>query len=131
FACVTTRLGGSSAAPWDSCNLGLHVGDDSVAVEANRKRLQAELERLCGSTDLRLQWLQQVHGTRVFCVESARPVPPPEADAAYTQRSGIACAVLTADCLPVLFCSMDGKELAVAHAGWRGMVDGVLEQTVA
>lgn len=131
FACVTTRLGGSSTAPWDSCNLGLHVGDDSAAVEANRKRLQAELEQRCSSTGLRLQWLQQVHGTRVLCVETATPVPPPEADAAYTRASGIACAVLTADCLPVLFCSADGKELAVAHAGWRGLVGGVLERTLA
>jgi YfiH family protein len=131
FAGVTTRSGGSSVAPWDSFNLGTHVEDNPAAVQANRAALQALLQQRSGCSELSLQWLQQVHGCTVH--EAALPLPaqPPQADAVYTQQPGIVCAVLTADCLPVLFAAADGSEVAVAHAGWRGLVDGVLEQTVA
>ncbi len=122
-ALSTTRVGGASHAPFASFNLGHHVGDNPAAVDANRAILAAKLPD--GS---RVQWLQQVHGTRV--VEAAGGDHYPEADASYTRRQGIACAVLTADCLPVLFCNRAGTVVAAAHAGWRGLADGVLESTV-
>jgi YfiH family protein len=132
FACVTTRLDGCSQSPWDTFNLGSHVGDAAAAVEQNRALLEALLRKHTGLHQVPVQWLQQVHGTGVLSLPcSVLAEPAPEADAIYTQASGIACAVLTADCLPVLFCSDDGGEIAVAHAGWRGLVQGVLEQTLA
>lgn len=118
----TTRHGGVSAAPYASLNLGDHVGDDPVAVAENRRRLRAHLpaEPL---------WLRQVHGTT--CIDAAITTTGSEADAAFTHQPGTVCAVLTADCLPVLFCDVAGTVVAAAHAGWRGLAAGVLEQTVA
>lgn len=118
---MTTRVGGVSQAPWTSFNLGGHVGDDPVHVVANRARLRRQLPAEPG-------WLRQVHGARV--VELGR-APDPEADAAFTRVPGQVCAVLTADCLPVLFCDRAGSVVAAAHAGWRGLAAGVLEATVA
>lgn len=118
--CVTTRAGGVSKAPWDSFNLATHVGDDAAAVAANRDRLQQAL-------GCQPAWLQQTHSTLVV---PADPQQLPEADASWTDQPGIACAVLTADCLPVLFCDREGTRVAAAHAGWRGLADGILEQTV-
>jgi len=97
---------------------------------ANRRLLQAELARETGNVDTGLQWVQQEHGILVHEARLSNPVTP-EADAIYCREQGLACGVLTADCLPVLFCSMDGSEIAVAHAGWRGLAAGVLEQTLA
>lgn len=123
-AVVTTRAGGVSAAPFDTMNLGFHVGDDPVAVARNRALLLAALG-LRGHP----QWLNQVHGTRV---ERARADSGElEADAAWTDEPGVACAIMTADCLPVLFCTRDGSRVAAAHAGWRGLLNGVLENTLA
>lgn len=119
-ACVTTRKGGVSAAPFDSFNLGDHVGDEPEAVAENRRRLQSSLG--CEPA-----WLRQVHGVTVV---PADPALTPEGDASWTGRSGIACAILTADCLPVLFCDRAGTRVAAAHAGWRGLADGVLEATL-
>ena len=131
FACVTTRQGGCSKPPCDSFNLGTHVGDCADAVALNRTHLQALLQHHTGLAQVPVQWLQQVHGTEVFEVADAAGVLiPPVADAVYTRTGGIACAVLTADCLPVLFCTDDGTEVAVAHAGWRGLLNGVLERSV-
>lgn len=118
---MTTRVGGVSQAPWTSFNLGDHVGDDAAHVAANRARLRRHMPAEPG-------WLRQVHGARV--VELGRE-PNPEADASFTRASGQVCAVLTADCLPVLFCDRAGSVVAAAHAGWRGLADGVLEATVA
>lgn len=118
--CVTTRAGGLSKAPWDSFNLATHVGDDAAAVAANRELLQQQLG--CQPT-----WLQQTHSTRVV---QADPQQLADADASWTDQPGIACAVLTADCLPVLLCDRAGTRVAAAHAGWRGLADGILEQTV-
>jgi hypothetical protein len=101
-----------------------HVGDAAPAVAANRLRLQQHL----GLPD-ELYWLQQVHGTRV--VDAADGIVNAEADAIIARSTGRVCAVLTADCLPVLFCDRAGNEVAAAHAGWRGLAAGVLEQTVA
>ena len=118
---MTTRSGGSSQAPWTSLNLGDHVGDDPLNVTANRARLRRQLPAGPG-------WLRQVHSARV--VELGRE-PNPEADASFTRESGQVCAVLTADCLPVLLCDRAGSVVAAAHAGWRGLAGGVLEATVA
>lgn len=123
-ALATTRQGGHSAAPFASFNLGDHVGDDGSAVAANRQLLADALPQ--GAS---VSWLSQVHGTAV--VEARRDGPPPVADAQWSRTQGIACAVLTADCLPVLLCSAAGDVVAAAHAGWRGLLAGVLEATVA
>jgi hypothetical protein len=130
-AFVTTRSGGHSTGPWSSFNLGGHVGDAPEAVAANRRELLVQLSREAGVTLEAIQWVQQVHGTSVFRAEAAVRLPPPQADAICTSASGLVLGVLTADCLPVLFCTADGSEIAVAHAGWRGLLAGVLEATLA
>lgn len=121
----STRRGGVSQAPWDSLNLGAHVGDELQHVQMNRQRLLefADLPSMP-------QWLEQVHGTEVLTLDWKVPSSL-RADAAYTCTPGVVCAVMTADCLPVLFCSRDGREVAAAHAGWRGLCDGVLEATIS
>jgi len=119
-ACVTTRAGGVSLAPFDSLNLGDHVEDSPVAVAENRLRLTRAL-------NCQPAWLRQVHG---IAVAEADPAVVAEADASWTATPGIACAVLTADCLPALFCDRAGTRVAAAHAGWRGLVGGVLEATL-
>lgn len=124
-ACSTTRAGGISVAPWDSLNLGAHVGDKPEAVAANRQRL-VEL----ASLPTMPVWLDQVHGTDVVRLTDAFDRPP-QADAVWSNHAAMPCAVMTADCLPVLFCSYDGTEVAAAHAGWRGLCAGVLENTLA
>ncbi|GGK01037.1 peptidoglycan editing factor PgeF [Pseudomonas matsuisoli] len=120
-ACVTTRSGGFSLPPFDSLNLGAHVGDDPQAVARNRLHLSESLR--CQPT-----WLDQVHGTTV--VES-NPLQVLEGDASWSSTPGVAALVMTADCLPVLFCDRAGTRVAAAHAGWRGLANGVLEATVA
>ncbi|MBB3227584.1 hypothetical protein FHW69_002207 [Luteibacter sp. Sphag1AF] len=123
-AVVTTRQGpGVSVEPFDRLNLGSRCGDDPVAVAANREGLVAALG-LPGAP----YWLRQVHGTTVASASSDGPEP--EADAAVAEGSGTALAILTADCLPVLFCSPDASRIGAAHAGWRGLLAGVLENTV-
>lgn len=131
-AFLTTRGAGPGEDPYGAFNLAQHVGDDAARVQKRREQLLAELQARGQCPALEIQWLEQVHGTEV--VEALHPVsnnPPPRADALFTRAAGLACAVMTADCLPVLFCSDDGAEVAVAHAGWRGLLGGVLEQTVA
>lgn len=118
-ACVTTRAGGVSLAPFDSLNLGDHVDDDPLAVAANRQRLTHIF-------DVQPAWLSQVHGVVVAPASPGRVV---EADANWTSTPGIACTVMTADCLPALFCNRAGTRVAAAHAGWRGLAAGVLEAT--
>lgn len=125
-ALITTRQGGVSRGVHASLNLGDHVNDDPLAVARNR----AIAIEWAGVRPL---WLRQVHGTRAVdaaaCL-SADPRPAPEADASWTDQCGIACVVMTADCLPVLFCDRAGTVVAAAHAGWRGLLNGVLEATV-
>lgn len=126
-AWVTTRQGGVSAAPWDSFNVGMHVGDRASDVRDNRARLRQQLP-----AGLRLQWLHQVHGTRVAVIDpAATSLRRRTADATTIAGPDQAAVVMTADCLPVLFCDRAGTRVAAAHAGWRGLLDGVLEQTVA
>jgi len=117
---------GASQAPFDAFNLGAHCGDRPEAVAANRARLRA-----IGDLPGEPHWLRQVHGTRVrrFGPESGGVIEP-EADAASTATPGEVLAILSADCLPVLFCATNGSEVAAAHAGWRGLAAGVLEHTV-
>ncbi|CAG8866925.1 Polyphenol oxidase [Pseudomonas fluorescens] len=119
-ACVTTRAGGISLPPYDSFNLGDHVGDQPAAVAENRRRLSEAF-------GIQPAWLKQVHGLEV---SDADPSTVAEADASWTSTPGIACTVMTADCLPVLFCDRAGTRAAAAHAGWRGLAGGVLECTL-
>lgn len=123
-ACSTTRDGGVSLPPYDTMNLGQHVGDDPQAVGANRERLAA-LANLPAPP----LWLEQVHGTRV--IDAMDWQPGIEADAIFSHQPGQVCTVMTADCLPVLFSNRRGTQVAAAHAGWRGLLNGVLENTAA
>lgn len=124
-ACSSTRIGGVSQGAWDSLNLGAHCGDNLEHVEENRKRMFA-----AGKLPSKPVWLEQVHGKDVLHLTGA-PYASKRADASYSNTPGTVCAVMTADCLPVLFCNRAGTEVAAAHAGWRGLCDGVLEETVA
>lgn len=128
-ALMTMRRGGASPAPYDDgqggggLNLGTHVGDAPHNVAANRSALTAILPE-------EPVWMSQVHGVTVAKVDRVRPGDVPEADAAVARRPGAVCTVMTADCLPVLFCDAAGTMVGAAHAGWRGLAGGVLEQTV-
>ncbi len=124
-ACSSTRIGGVSQPPYDSLNLGAHCGDNPEHVEENRRRLFA-----AGGLPSKPVWLEQVHGTAVLPLTGG-PYPSKRADASYSATPGTVCAVMTADCLPVLFCNRAGTEVAAAHAGWRGLCEGVLEETIA
>lgn len=122
-ALCTTRQGGVSQSPWDSLNLGSHVGDNPDHVQINRQRL-ADFTGLDAS---RIAWLNQVHGTSVVEITTDNVTTVPEADASFTREPGIACAILTADCLPVVLCDRTGSVVGAAHAGWRSLCGGVLE----
>ena len=124
-ALITTRAGGVSAGPYESFNIGLSTGDDARAIEANRARLRTVLPR-------EPRWLKQVHGARVVDgdTDGNASVDRPEADACVARTRGNVCAVLVADCLPVLFTDRAGTLVAGAHAGWRGLAGGVIENTV-
>jgi len=130
-AVSTTRLGGFSAGAFASLNLGLHVGDDSQAVNANRERLHG-VANLPGAP----VWLDQCHGTRVLDLDAELHKTPGheatgrEADAALARTPGLVCAVLTADCLPVLLTDAQGRRVAAVHAGWRGLAAGIIEAAV-
>ena len=119
-ACVTTRAGGVSLAPFDSLNLGDHVEDSPEAVLENRRRLTEAFH-------IQPAWLRQVHGVSVVEADPGRIA---EADGSWTSTPGIACTSMTADCLPALFCNRAGTRVAAAHAGWRGLAAGVLEAAV-
>ncbi len=120
-ALQTTRTGGVSSGPYASLNLGAHVGDVGEAVARNRGLLAANLPTMP-------TWLNQVHGTQV--IDAALATDGDTADAVLATQSSTVCAIMTADCLPVLFCSRDGSAVAAAHAGWRGLATGILEETV-
>ncbi|UEP26467.1 MULTISPECIES: peptidoglycan editing factor PgeF [unclassified Burkholderia] len=139
-ALITTRDGGVSDGPYGrwqdgaelpgGMNLGLHTGDDPTHVAANRARLLA----LAGQS--RAAWLEQVHGARIVradeVIEAASAAAAPvQADASVTDRAGAVCVVMIADCLPVLLCDAHGRAVGAAHAGWRGLAAGIIEQTAA
>lgn len=125
-ALITTRAGGTSAAPFDASggggmNLGFGSGDDLAAIAANRARLRAVLPAMP-------VWLKQIHGARVVDAAEAAAAPGPlEADAAFTDRPGVVAVTMMADCLPVLLADVRGRGVAVVHAGWRGLVAGVIQ----
>jgi YfiH family protein len=121
-AISTTRQGGISTGPYNSANFGLNSGDDQARVLANRDKLQQAFK---GSP---IQWLQQVHGEKVHRVDQI--APDTEADASITRKPHQVCAVLTADCLPVLICDRAGTEVAAVHAGWRGVAQQIIGKTV-
>lgn len=123
LAGTTTRRGGVSIAPYDSLNLGTHVGDDPAAVAENRHLLRRQRQ-----LPAQPRWLRQVHGVGV--VDAAHVCGIAEADAAFTHEAGVVCGVMTADCLPLLLCDQSGTVVAAAHAGWRGLANGVVEATV-
>ncbi|ELY5873432.1 purine nucleoside phosphorylase YfiH [Cronobacter sakazakii] len=124
-ACSSTRHGGVSLPPYDALNLGAHCGDNPEHVEENRRRFYQAANFPSSPV-----WLEQVHGNAVLHLDGG-PYASKRADASYTRERGTVCAVMTADCLPVLFCEASGTEVAAAHAGWRGLCEGVLEETVA
>ena len=123
-AVCTTRAGGVSLFPYDSLNVGSHVGDSSQAVAHNRSVLTQALD----STPV---WMNQVHGTGLLQLQGQACADAPTADGAWTTERGPVCTVMVADCLPVLLCSSDGEWVAAAHAGWRGLAGergrGILE----
>lgn len=121
-ALSTTRAGGFSETPYDSLNLGTHVGDLPARVAANRARLRHVVPS-------EPRWLNQVHGIQV--VDAAGDGDVPDADASVSRTPGAVCVVMTADCLPVLLCDRAGSVVGAAHAGWRGLHGGVIEATVA
>ncbi len=123
-ALCTTRRGGFSSGSYDGFNLASHVGDDIQAVNSNRLLLRQQL-------DLPTEpcWLNQTHSTDIELLSSSHSYQP-NADAAISREAGQIAVVMTADCLPVLLCNREGTEVAAVHAGWRGLVDGILEKTV-
>ena len=129
-ALATSRDGGASTGPYDDgkggggLNLGMHCGDHPAAVQANREHLQAWLPG-------RPAWIAQVHGADVVDASTVGPDQPVRTgDASIATRAGVVCAIMTADCLPVLFADLEGKVVGAAHAGWRGLAGGVLGATV-
>lgn len=129
---VTTLIrGGVSKADYSEFNLATHVGDDPVAVRANRAKLVEDLQLPSEPV-----WLDQVHSNKVadadeLSITAAVDIIPVQADASVSRTKGVVCAVLTADCLPAFFCNRNGSEVAVAHAGWRGLHNGILSNTLA
>ncbi|MEM6545488.1 MAG: peptidoglycan editing factor PgeF [Pseudomonadota bacterium] len=126
----TSRQGGASGHPYQSLNLAYHVADDPKVVDRNRHTLEQALERRTS-----IFWLRQIHGVSVIEVKSAAPRAAidqsPTGDACWTEQDGVACAIMTADCLPVLLTNSAGTLVAGVHAGWRGMAAGILEKTVS
>lgn len=120
----TDREGGVSEPPFETFNLAHHVGDTAESVIENRNRLLVQMD---GADTIR--WLSQVHSTTAVKADAVDNGI--EADSAWTRQRGLACSVMTADCLPVFFWQQDGRQVAVAHAGWRGLANGVLAETLS
>ena len=123
-AATTIRTGGASQGAYDSLNAALHVGDDPGLVSRNRETISALLHLPSEPV-----WLQQTHSNRA--VKAIMNDSPLVADASFSDRPGVVCTVLTADCLPILACSTDGTEIAAMHGGWRGLLDGIIDNTLA
>lgn len=122
-AYTTLRSGGFSESPFDQFNLAEHVGDHTTHVQANRELLKKQLKLPNDPI-----WIQQVHGTQV--VQALPENKEQEADAVFSHEANQVCAILTADCLPILICNQKGTQVAAIHAGWRGLVNGVIESTL-
>lgn len=123
-ALCTTRIGGVSINPYDEFNLATHVGDDFQSVQSNRDLLQKQL-----NLPTKPCWLNQTHSTNVTDL-SHNKLYNQDSDAAISKESGKIAVVMTADCLPILLCNREGTEVAAIHAGWRGLVDGIIENTL-
>lgn len=133
-AITTLRTGGVSRSDFAEYNLALHVGDDPQAVKVNREKLSSAL-----ALPAEPVWLDQVHSNMVLNLDRSGDVEQPatvgkttgmQADASVTRHQGVVCAVMTADCLPLFFCNRNGTEIAIAHAGWRGLHAGIISNTV-
>jgi YfiH family protein len=124
-AAFTLRTGGASVAPYDSLNLGAHIGDSPAAVVENRRRVREKLRLPAEPV-----WLEQVHGVEVVDARGDPSDRPPTGDASVARGPGQVCAIRVADCMPVLFAARDGSVVGAAHAGWRGLAGGVLEATI-
>ncbi|TRW91439.1 peptidoglycan editing factor PgeF [Candidatus Methylobacter oryzae] len=122
-AATTLRTGGASCGAYASLNPAMHVGDDADLVRQNRQTIKAMLDLPSEPV-----WLEQIHSNRAVQALAAEPLQ--QADASYTAESGVVCAVLTADCLPLLVCTADGGQVAAIHAGWRGLLAGVIGNTL-
>lgn len=122
-AATTLRTGGVSVAPYNSLNPATHVGDDLACVTENRHRIKTML-----ALPAEPVWLEQTHSNIV--INAAKTTTLQQADASYSDAAGVVCAVMTADCLPLLMCSTDGKKIAAIHAGWRGLLAGIITNTV-
>jgi len=125
-ALTTCRNGGVSVGAYSSFNLARHVNDEATAVTRNRAALVAELELPADPV-----WLDQVHGVDIVQLDQCNKQITHQADASLTRIHGLVCAVMTADCLPILLCKQDGSAVAAVHAGWRGLLSGVIEKTIA
>lgn len=121
---TTLRTGGVSQGEFASLNPAMHVGDNPDKVSQNRRILKSLLDLPSEPV-----WLTQTHSNHAIKA-SVKDVPP-QADASYTDQPGVVCVVMTADCLPLLVCSEDGKEIAAIHAGWRGLLDGIIDNTIS
>lgn len=132
YAVCTLIQGGFSSGDYASFNLATHVGDDFTAVTANRKKLKSELELPSEPV-----WLEQVHSSTIIETENLKTAGADftqatvQADASISRTPGVVCVVLTADCLPVFICDRSGTEIAVVHAGWRGLHAGIIKKTIA
>lgn len=126
-AIVTTRKGGESLAPYDSLNLAQHVADNEQRVVQNRDKVSQEVR--ANDEKYQWQWLEQIHSSDVIKLD--QQVAVPKADGLITSTSKLICCVLTADCLPILLCNEEGTEVAIAHGGWRGLMDGIVANTIA
>jgi len=124
-ALTTTRQGGFSKNPFNGFNLAEHVNDDPLAVLANRQQLKSQM-----SLPQEPVWLHQVHSTTVVNIDNHSNQDPITADASYATKSNIVCCVMTADCLPILICDKNAHFVMAIHAGWRGLVDGIIENAL-
>lgn len=124
-ACVTTRFGGYSSGEFCGFNLAKHVGDEASSVEANRRLLREQL-----AFDTEPCWLNQTHSTRVTIIGDDNRYNA-DTDASVSRKKGQILVVMTADCLPILLCHEDGSEVAAVHAGWRGLLDGIIGNTLS
>jgi YfiH family protein len=119
---ITTRQGGQSQHPYTSFNLATHVGDNSLSVEKNRDYLARML-----NLPAKPIWLEQIHGNRIICADQAQDY---KADGLYTDRTKTVCAIMTADCVPILMCNTNGSRVAAIHVGWKGFCAGILGQSL-
>ena len=124
---VTDRFGGFSSGDFNSFNLAMHVDDNGNNVALNRRYLAKHLN----VKPEQCQWLNQVHGCRVFIASDITTGTVPKADAVISRTPGVVCSVLTADCLPILISNSAGTEVAAIHAGWRSLAAGIIEKTIA